>query len=148
MDPLAEGGEGWRLSVAEEAEAIGDALGAEALDADPDEQIVGEAGLVQKPARGLRDDAAGRLIQRGDAGRLGQPTVDGAVEERLIRGIVEMTEHVIVRPARGGRPDHGEVLDPPFLLTRHRVQPKIEIVWREIATGEPSSVKIRACVCP
>src|SRR5258705_8675964 len=114
MHPVADGGDG---SVRrEDAEPVGDAAVADPNGGQPDYQRVGELQLGEVPAARLRDPAQPGHVQPGHPAVGVYPRVDRCVEQLVVHRVVEVAEHVVVRPPGEHWPVHGEVTAGTRLL--------------------------------
>src|SRR5215207_8840899 len=98
-----------RLVRLEERQPIRDAAVAEPRDREPDHEWIGELQFGKVLTARLRDHPEPRHRQRVDPARCVDPTVDRGVEELVIHRVVEVAEHVVVRPPGQHRPVHWEI---------------------------------------
>src|SRR5258705_3771193 len=107
MHPMADGGD--RSVRREDAKPVGDAAVADPNDGQPHDQWIGELQLGEVPAARLGDDAQPGHVQRVHLAVGVDPRVDRRVEQLVVHRIVEVAEHVVIRPPGQHRPVHGKV---------------------------------------
>src|SRR6478736_6957320 len=128
MHPVADGGD--RLvGLLEDREPIRDAAVAQPRHRQSHDQWIGKLQLGQVLTTRLRDDTQPRDGQRIDPARGVDPSVDRGVEQRVVHGVVEVAEHVVVGPAGMHRPVHREVPAGERLLACHGSSVPVTAGW-------------------